>query len=481
MTFKKISLVFLFLCALFIIFFVTQKTTLIPKKTLAQAEKSSDQVDKKIPLKNRFLEVGQPQFIKENKKSFPQIKRYIKEQWALKDIDFLEAWKNVKEEKTKKPSIIVAVVDTGIHIKHSCLKNSLWINKKEIPGNGKDDDNNGFIDDIHGWNFVNNNNNIQDYQGHGTHVSGIIAAQGTTPQSPNCTVMGVAAPHVQIMTLKYFDEGADSDNVKNTVKAIKYAIDNGADIINYSGGGPGANADEKAAIAMAADKNIIFVAALGNEGSYIGKKIKYYPASYEFPNIISVLSKNKEEDIIKSSNRIKLEPLENKLTQNAPGENIISTLPPQIYLRGNLKARVFRQLASHRINHDNYGRMTGTSQATAVVTGVVALVKTKYPLWTMEKQIDQLDKTGIGQQGTEKIKEATNQGKKLSAEQALIMRGQNIDSSDQIDNTNAVIPHDPSKMDNILKDPINSRRMIEDESDSDSFQEIKNIKKHLDN
>ena len=263
--------------------------------------------------------------------------------------------------------------------------------------------------------------------------------------------MGVAALHVQIMTLKYFDEGAESDNIKNTVKSIKYAVDNGADIINYSGGGPGANADEKAAIAMAADKNIIFVAALGNEGSYIGKKIKYYPASYEFPNIISVLSKNKEEDIIKSSNRIKLEPLENKLTQNAPGENIISTLPPQIYLQGNLKARVFRQLASHRINHDNYGWMTGTSQATAVVTGVAALVKTKYPLWTMEKQIDQLDKTGIGQQGTEKIKEATNQGKKLSAEQALIMRGQNVDSSDQIDNTNAVIPHDPSQNGQYIK------------------------------
>ena len=190
MTFKKIGLVFLFLFALFIIFFVSQKTTLIPKKTLAQAEKSSDQVDKKLPLKDRFLKIGQPQFIKDNKKSFPQIKRYIKEQWALKDIDFLEAWKNVKEEKTKKSSIIVAVVDTGIHRKHSCLKNSLWINKREIPGNGKDDDNNGFIDDIHGWNFVNNNNNIQDYHGHGTHVSGIIAAQGTTPQSPKLHCYG---------------------------------------------------------------------------------------------------------------------------------------------------------------------------------------------------------------------------------------------------------------------------------------------------
>ena len=427
------------------------------KKDLSEHKDSSThstQTNKKSLLKSRDLILGHPQFIQNEKKDFSMLKKHIKDQWALKDISLLKAWEIV-ESKTIKPPLIVAVVDTGIHKKHSCLKNSLWINPGEKPNNGKDDDGNGFIDDIHGWNFVNNNNDIQDYHGHGTHVSGIIAALGTTPQSPNCKIIGVA-PHVRIMTLKYFDEGAESsDNIKNTIKAIKYAVDNGADIINYSGGGPGDNPEEKAAIAKAGDKNIIFVAALGNEGSKIGQKIKYYPASYKLPNILFVQSQNKQNEIIKSSNRIQHEYLaEDKKEQTAPGEDILSTLPPKLYLQGLLKSKIFRSLAASRIQHDHYGYMTGTSQATAVATGVVALVKTTYPSWSLEKWINQVEKTGFGQ-GTEKIKKETNQGKKLSAYKALIMRDKNVDLSDQIDNTNTAVPHsdDPRQVDTTLKHP----------------------------
>lgn len=450
---------------------------------------------------NRILKLGQPTFIQNKKNNF-SIQKHIKKQWALKDISILEALK-ILEKKQKKEPIVVAVVDTGIHTKHQCLKNNLWLNKGEIPNNGKDDDGNGFRDDIHGWNFVSNNNDIQDYHGHGTHISGIIAAQGETPNSPHCKVIGVA-PHVRIMTLKYFAEGADNNNIKNTVNSIKYAVDNGADIINYSGGGPGENTDEKSIIAKAADKNIIFVAALGNEGSQVGqkhsiknkfrrlrsnnknskKKITYYPASYEFPNIIPLQAQNKQNEIIKSSNRIQIESHEDKdrKVQTAPGENIISTLPPRKYLLSYKEENGSRYVASTTDQNNNYGLMTGTSQATAFATGVVALVKTLYPTWSMEKLINQVIKTGFDQ-GTDKIKKTTNQGKKLNAYKALIMRDQNVDQSDQTDNTNTAFPAiDPAKVDSIFKNPVKPREALdvydpekEKEKTENQLQQLQNI------
>ena len=477
MRLKQVGLFFLLILVLFGVFFVPKSG-----KDQIHHKNSTNKANNKQVSKNRSLVLGTPQFIKGKQQNFPMIKKHIEKQWALKDISILKALE-ILEEKTKKLPITVAVVDTGIHKKHPCLKNNLWINPKEVPNNKKDDDNNGFIDDIHGWNFVDNNNDVQDYHGHGTHVSGIIAAQGVTAQSPDCKIIGVA-PHVRIMTLKYFDEDAkSSDNIKNTIKSIKYAVQNGADIINYSGGGPGSNPDEKSIVAKAGDKNIVFVAALGNEGSKIGKKTKYYPASYNLPNILFVQSKNENNEIIKSSNRIQSQYLENRPVQTAPGKDIISTLPPRMYLQSHLGSKVLRSLAAARIKHNHYGYMTGTSQATAVATGVVALVKTLYPSWKMGKIINQVVKTGFGQ-GTEKIKEATNQGKKLSAYEALIMRDKNVDLSDQIDNTNTVIPHDPNKMDSVFKNPKQPRGQIDTYDPdkkkaprSDQFQIFKDINK----
>ena len=181
------------------------------------------------------------------------LKKHVENQWALKDISILQAWKQTKGKK----NIVVAVIDTGVHLLHPCLKSNLWMNPKEIPNNKIDDDKNGFVDDIHGWNFSDNNNNLQDRHGHGTHIAGLIAATGATSSNPNCKVIGVA-PKVSLMVLKYYDSNNDGNNVSNTIKSIEYAINNGAHIINYSGGGPGANEKEKTLIAKAADKNIYF-------------------------------------------------------------------------------------------------------------------------------------------------------------------------------------------------------------------------------
>ena len=437
----------LFCLGLWAVFAFFQKAPFGPQQRLASS------VSDKPKMGARRPELGRPEFVgSKSKKDRSALKKHIENQWALKNISLLPAREALDERRQLSGSpVVVAVVDTGIHPRHPCLKGSLWTNKGEIPGNRKDDDKNGFVDDIHGWNFVDNNNDIQDTHGHGTHVSGIIAARGESPQSEGCQVIGVAAEKAQIMTLKYFDENG-GDNVENTIKAVEYALANGADIINYSGGGPGENLKEKAVISKVADKGVIFVAALGNEGEKIGGKTKYYPASYELPNILFVQSQNEANEIIESSNRVKLKPGESRNVQTAPGENIISTLPPRRYMRGQSAGggerflagasaqrslpSVFvdllsRGLAQFRITHNRYGKMTGTSQATAVVTGVVALVKSQWPDWDMEQVINQVARTGFVGRGTEKIKAVTNQGKKLDAHRALIMRDSNVTHGDQ--------------------------------------------------
>lgn len=366
----------------------------------------------------RYAIGGDPEYIENQSSDFSHLHKYIENQWALKDIELIEALKQIQNQSSgefKKP--VVAVIDTGIHGGHPCFSGQLWTNKKERPGNNRDDDGNGFVDDIHGWNFVDNDDDIQDYHGHGSHISGIIAAKG----GKNCKVVGVS-PLVEIMTLKYFDpHSKNASNVENTVKAIEYAVKMGANIINYSGGGPGDNLDEKAAIAKAADRGIIFVAALGNEGSKIGdessnlgERNKYYPASYELANIIAVQSHNESAQKVESSNYKEMVLPGAKRKQTAPGENIFSTLPPKIYLQGKLKASLTRSLAFSSIRNENYGYMTGTSQGTAVTTGVVALAKFVRPNWPMDKIIQLID-----------------QMEKLSAHGTVTMRPQNLDYNDE--------------------------------------------------
>lgn len=278
----------------------------------------------------------------------------IRQNWGTLDVNALRAW----EISQGSRDITVAVIDTGIDIQHEDLKNNLWKNPGEtgIDKNGKskatnkiDDDGNGFVDDVHGWNFVTNNNNIKDHHGHGTHVAGIIGAERGNKKG----ISGIS-PKVSLMILKYYDpKFSNTDNLKNTIQAIKYATKMGAKIINYSGGGIHYSAREFKAIKQARDKGILFVAASGNESSNSNKS-NYYPAKYPLDNIISVTAINSAKKVLSSSN------WGNKTVHiAAPGENILSTLP-----------------------NNNYGRMTGTSQATAFVSGVGAL------LYAQNKEFD---------------------------------------------------------------------------------------------
>ncbi len=182
---------------------------------------------------------------------------------------------------------VVAIIDTGINLSAAELKNKIWINKAEIPNNGMDDDQNGLIDDIHGWDFSSDSNNLMDSHGHGTHIASLIAP---------------AAEEKTLMIIKYYNEKSGPEkNFKNCLKAFAYAIEMGAEVINFSGGGYGAHPDEKAILEQAEKNNILIISAAGND--HLNNDLRpFFPASYKLPNIISVGSLSTEGQLSRFSN-----------------------------------------------------------------------------------------------------------------------------------------------------------------------------------
>jgi len=251
-------------------------------------------------------------------------------------INLAGAWKQFK----KKKDIIVAVVDTGIDFNHPFLRPNLYV------PNGKIGPKNFGMDfSVHDQktNYLSKSG-PSDSHGHGTHVAGIIKS---------------IFPDVKILALKYYNPAASGPaNLKSTIEALEYAVDANVDIINYSGGGPEPSSEELRVLKKAERKGILVIAAAGNESSNIDyKRNAYYPASYGLTNIISVMAHNQFLDRISSSNYG-----QKTVDISAPGYRIKSSIPS---LYGSDKPRA--------------GYMTGTSQATAFVTGVVALIKSQYP------------------------------------------------------------------------------------------------------
>lgn len=282
------------------------------------------------------------------------IKKEKKVEWHIEITQTEKAWQLSQGDK----NIVVAIIDTGVDTQHPDLKDNLWVNQKELKGKpGVDDDLNGFVDDIHGWNFAENNSNIQDSHGHGTHVAGIIGSRGNKCKS------GVA-PKVSLMILKYYKPKArGSENLRNTIQSIHYAVNNGAHIINFSGGGSEPSEQEREAIEKALEKNVLFVTAGGNERSNIENK-PYYPASYNLPNIFSVGASNTHDEHSSFSNE------GGSIMAHAPGVKLYSTLPPS-----------------------RCGYLTGTSQSTPIFTGGAVLVKAAKKLSKVQDIIKYLHKT----------------------------------------------------------------------------------------
>ncbi len=262
--------------------------------------------------------------------------------WGLNStygIDAPGAWASTLGDS----SVVVAVIDTGIDLDHPDLVNNLWTNTDEIPGNGVDDDNNGFIDDIHGWDFVNNDGNPDDDNNHGTHVAGTIAASANS-----IGVVGVA-PGVQVMGLKFLNSSG-SGMTSHALQSLQYAIDNGALISNNSWGGGGFSSAMETLLTQAETVNHLFVAAAGNSSNNIDTS-PTYPAAYQNANVISVASI--QSDGSRSG-------FSNYGTTNvdvaAPGSSIRST-----------------------ISGGGYASFNGTSMASPHVAGIAALMRSLEP------------------------------------------------------------------------------------------------------
>jgi thermitase len=249
------------------------------------------------------------------------------------DISAAKAW----DLETGSHGIVIAVIDSGVAYDHPDLNNNVWVNTDEVANNGIDDDNNGYIDDVYGWDFVNNDNNPSDYSsdlygdGHGTHVAGTIAAQGNNDIGV-CGVMWRA----QIMPLQIFDlfQINTFDNkiiqLVNIILALEYAVDNNAKIINCSFGGPLSSQFVYDAISLANQKGVLVIVAAGNDGSN-NDLYPNYPASYDLPNIITVAATNESDELSSYSNygqqTVDIAAPGGSITNNQP--NIYSTTPPE--------------------------------------------------------------------------------------------------------------------------------------------------------
>ena len=259
--------------------------------------------------------------------------------WGMNNINMASAW----DYTTGSEEIVIAVLDTGIDTNHPDLAANIWYNPGEIPGDGIDNDGNGRVDDVNGWNFVSNTKNVFDDDGHGTHVAGTIGAVGNN----GIGVVGVAQ-RVKLMAVKVLDHNGDgwySDTIAG-INYITYLKNRGVNIkaINASLGGTSYDSLMYRAIENAGKAGILLVAAAGNEGRN-NDSYPSYPANYNLDNVISVASITSSNVLASTSNYGAT-----TVDLAAPGASIYSTLP-----------------------NGRYGNMSGTSMATPHVSGAIAL------------------------------------------------------------------------------------------------------------
>ncbi len=238
--------------------------------------------------------------------------------------------------------VIVGVVDSAVDYTHTQLAPRIAINEKEIPGNGKDDDGNGYIDDYYGYSFISGET-TRAGSGHGTHVSGIIAADSTKGN-----INGVA-PKAKIVPAPFIG-ASGGGSLADAVLALQYAANRGAQIINASWGGAPCVQSLRNAFKELEQRDILIVVAAGNDGLDVDIYPEY-PASFNFSNQITVAASSIYDYMTSWSNRGY-----NAVHIAAPGESILSTLP-----------------------YNSQGTMDGTSMAAPFVTGGAALLKGAFP------------------------------------------------------------------------------------------------------
>ena len=298
-------------------------------------------------------------------------------QWYLAKIKADNAWDKIN----KSPDIVVAVIDSGIQIDHPDLVNNIWINRGEIQGNNIDDDNNGFIDDFNGWNFITNTpdpspnlNNSWTEAGisHGTVVSGIIAAQGNNRKG----VAGVTW-QTQIMPLKVLNDRGEG-RTSNVIRAIDYAVNNGADIINLSFVSFTYSQAMQEAIARANQAGAIIVAAAGNEQSagqgYDVDETPIYPACYDG----QLIGENMVIGVAAT------DAMDQKTAFSSYGTHCVDMVAPGISFFNT----VTMGTDPYNPNKAYDGYWSGTSMAAPLVTGTLALIEQANPALSRREVIN---------------------------------------------------------------------------------------------
>jgi subtilisin family serine protease len=273
------------------------------------------------------------------------------------DIDLLGSWKMA----IGNPSLKISVIDTGIDYNHEDLKDNIWVNESELNGMvGVDDDGNGYVDDIHGYNFVDNNGNPIDKNGHGTHCAGVIGAISNN----DIGIVGILK-NVKMVPVQFLSESG-SGTTANAIQAVAYATKVQSDVISNSWGGGGYSELLKREIEIARDQGIYFVVAAGNNGSNNDVK-NVYPADYDVENVITVASHSSSGKLASNSNY----GVEN-VDIAAPGVLIYSTLP-----------------------ENKYGYKSGTSMATPHVSAAIGMLLDFEGRLGFDEMKNRLKETGV--------------------------------------------------------------------------------------
>lgn len=262
------------------------------------------------------------------------------------DIEAVTAW----DQTTGSSNVIVGIIDSGIRYTHQDLEANAWVNPDEIPDNGIDDDDNGYIDDVHGINSITGSGDPMDDESHGSHCAGTI---GATANGGGAHV-GVCW-NVSLMGLKFLSSKGSGKN-SNAIECIDYAIEKGVDILSNSWGGGGFSQALFDAIDRSREAGILFVVAASNEGTNNDTKARY-PSNFNVSNIIAVAALDRNDKLASFSNYGAT-----TVHLGAPGVDIYSCT------------------AESDSSYDTYD---GTSMATPHVSGVAALVKSKFPSLTV--------------------------------------------------------------------------------------------------
>ena len=327
---------------------------------------------------NEAVEYAEPNFT--YKSAIIPSDSYFSDQWYLQRIKAADAW-NIANES---PEIIIAILDSGVQATHPDLRDNIWVNTREIPNNNIDDDKNGFIDDVNGWDFINSSSDpspkfkegfteagIQ----HGTVVAGIAAASGN-----NAAGISGVTWRAKIMPLKILDDKGEG-STSNVIRGIDYAIANGASVINFSFVGFGYSRSLEEAVKRAYDAGVIMVAAAGNEqdggDGYNLDTTPMYPVCYD--------GSNGENRVIGVA---ATDTLDQKASFSSHGFKCVDIAAPGLGIFSTVVYSPTHRIGDKPFNKYYDGYWAGTSMATPIVSAAIALVESVNPSLSRNQVID---------------------------------------------------------------------------------------------